>query len=688
MPAVEATAREGSVLQRTIAAIAVLISTWSVAQASGPLVDRVTLVGDASVANLPLPTDPQGNSAATFTVAQSGSYTIAVTDLAQPAALGSLQVSVASSTGSVAKFQGAGSQTVTLSANTTYTVQPLASAAAGEPGGTLSVSVQQGAAPPVWQDEWVVSAASTPQAGESVFAESFTIVANDTFTLTVNDLAFPAPLQSILVEIFDAAGNQVAGPYTTPGSFPLAGLQVGSSYYLYAVACAAAGCAQAGSGLYGVQIAGASPGNVVCANTVCANTESVGNLPPAKSVPVANAGTVSLQLKDLGWPAALQSFQAVVAQGASSLQSISAPGPYSFMAGAGSLQLYVLATPGAGGMSAYAEYATENGTTLVDTAQPVLDSSHYGYVFAASTPSKPIAAGSVQLQVNDYNEPSAFSSLSARAVQAGDSVASSTVQGSGNASSFSVQAGALTLLVFPELQSGQNGLFGMVLVSVPPANNPTLPLNITQGVGALFNSQSVPISVTGHYTITATDLGFPASFSNLLFIVTNGQSVVGQIFAAGNTSFAVNTAGNYVINVLSQVGNGQHFGQYGIQLEQSPPPTTSLSASPTSVSAGGTTKLTWSSTNASSCTASGGGWSGNLATSGSQQSPPISANTLFTITCTGDGGPASASVEVTVTKQSGSGGGGLDGQTLLGLCLLALWKLVLRRSTARQSAAR
>ena len=143
----------------------------------------------------------------------------------------------------------------------------------------------------------------------------------------------------------------------------------------------------------------------------------------------------------------------------------------------------------------------------------------------------------------------------------------------------------------------------------------------------------------------------------------------------GKTSFAVNTAGTYVINVLAQVGNGQHYGEYGIQLQQAPPPTASLSALPTSVSAGGTTKLTWSSTNASSCTASGGGWSGNLATSGSQQSPPISQNTLFTITCTGDGGPASASVQVTLISKSSGGSGSLDGQTLLCLCLLALWTL-------------
>jgi hypothetical protein len=664
------------VRQGIIAAFAALTSAWTVSHAAGALVDQVTLVKDASVANVPLPTDSKGNSAVTFSVAQSGTYTITVTDLAQPAALGSLDVSVATSTGSVAKFPSVGSQSIPLSANTTYTVQPLASAAAGEPGGTLSVSATlQGAAQPVWQDAWVVSAAGAPQPGESVYSAQFsTAAANDTYTLTLSDFAFPTALQSILVEVFDAAGNAVAGPYNSFGSFPLAGLQTGTTYYLYEVACTAAGCAQAGSGLFGVQVSGASVGSVY------ANTEPVGNLPAAQTIPVTTAGTVSLQLNDLAWPAALQSLQFLVAQGASSLQP-SAPGTYS--AAPGSLQLYVVATPGAGGTGAYAEYATENGTTLIDTALPVVDSSHFGYAFAAFTPNKPVAAGSLQLQINDYAVPSAFSSLTARAVQAGASVPSSTVSGSGNSSNFSAQAGALTLLAFPGLQPGQNGLFGAVVVNA--GSGQTL-FNVTQGVGALFSSQSVPISAAGHYTITATDLGFPASFSNLLVIVTSGQSAVGQVFTSGKTSFAVNTAGTYVINVLSQVGNGVHYGEYGIQLQQAPPPTASLSASPTSVSAGGTTKLTWSSTNASSCAASGGGWSGNLGPSGSQQSPAISTATLFTITCTGDGGPASASVQVTLISKGSSGGGSLDGQTLLALSLLALRTLRQRWLTRRASS--
>lgn len=77
-------------------------------------------------------------------------------------------------------------------------------------------------------------------------------------------------------------------------------------------------------------------------------------------------------------------------------------------------------------------------------------------------------------------------------------------------------------------------------------------------------------------------------------------------------------------------------------------PTVTLSVNPTSVVSGSTSALTWSTTNATSCTASGG-WTGAKATSGTENSAALTANTSFTLTCSGSGGSGSASASVTVT---------------------------------------
>jgi Calx-beta domain len=80
-------------------------------------------------------------------------------------------------------------------------------------------------------------------------------------------------------------------------------------------------------------------------------------------------------------------------------------------------------------------------------------------------------------------------------------------------------------------------------------------------------------------------------------------------------------------------------------------PTVTLNANPASVTSGGKSTLSWSSTNATSCTASGA-WSGTKATSGSETTAALTASGTFTLTCTGAGGNASASAGVTVTSSS------------------------------------
>ncbi len=78
-------------------------------------------------------------------------------------------------------------------------------------------------------------------------------------------------------------------------------------------------------------------------------------------------------------------------------------------------------------------------------------------------------------------------------------------------------------------------------------------------------------------------------------------------------------------------------------------PTVSLAASPTTVNSGSSSTLQWSSTNATSCTASGG-WNGNKATSGSLSTGALASNQTYNLSCSGGGGTASQSVTVTVNN--------------------------------------
>jgi hypothetical protein len=119
-----------------------------------------------------------------------------------------------------------------------------------------------------------------------------------------------------------------------------------------------------------------------------------------------------------------------------------------------------------------------------------------------------------------------------------------------------------------------------------------------------------------------------------------------------------------------------------------------------SAQTGGQVLISWNSTNATTCTASGGsgsdGWGGNVALAGNASLRESTAGTYkFTLQCTGSGVNVSAdtSVAVTPAPSSGSsgsegGGGSMDWGELLALLILGVGRAVFQaaRSNRRLTA--
>ena len=116
----------------------------------------------------------------------------------------------------------------------------------------------------------------------------------------------------------------------------------------------------------------------------------------------------------------------------------------------------------------------------------------------------------------------------------------------------------------------------------------------------------------------------------------------GSIVAADTNGVTANGS-----SIFMNTSSSQQYRTYAIEVESATPlePTMTLAAQNTTVALGGSTALTWSSTNAASCTASGG-WSGTLSASGSQTVGPITQSTTFTLACSGAQGTATSSVTV------------------------------------------
>jgi hypothetical protein len=121
--------------------------------------------------------------------------------------------------------------------------------------------------------------------------------------------------------------------------------------------------------------------------------------------------------------------------------------------------------------------------------------------------------------------------------------------------------------------------------------------------------------------------------------------------ASGSQSVTPTSAGTFNYTVTCTGGGGT--GQQTVTLTVPSVPTAALSSSASSSFVGQPVTLTWSSQNASSCTASGS-WTGSLGASGTQiVVPSSSGNIVYTLVCAGPGGTSTPS-NVTVVASTPS----------------------------------
>ncbi|MEQ1802478.1 MAG: thrombospondin type 3 repeat-containing protein [Gammaproteobacteria bacterium] len=173
-------------------------------------------------------------------------------------------------------------------------------------------------------------------------------------------------------------------------------------------------------------------------------------------------------------------------------------------------------------------------------------------------------------------------------------------------------------------------------------------------------SQSVPVTVASPPSVTLSASPTTVA-SGAASTLTWSSTNVTSCTASGGWSGSRSTSGSQSTGnltgtttyTLTCTGAGGSVTQSTTVTVGLSPPSVTLSASPTTVASGAASTLTWSSTNATSCTASGG-WSGAKSTSGSQSTGNLTATTTYTLTCTGVGGSASQSV--TVVVDGGTGG--------------------------------
>jgi Lamin Tail Domain len=182
----------------------------------------------------------------------------------------------------------------------------------------------------------------------------------------------------------------------------------------------------------------------------------------------------------------------------------------------------------------------------------------------------------------------------------------------------------------------------------------TTTAQVTIGVTAPEESDGDPPVLT--FTATPPTI-FVGSSSVLVWNATDATSCIaggawnGTQSISGMATVSPTLTATYTLECININGTTTGVAAVTVLPVTVLVPTLSFSAQPESIMNGGTSTLAWSTTNATTCSASDG-WSGLVATIGSVEVAP-SATTTYTLTCSGPGGTTSpASVIVGVIQPS------------------------------------
>ena len=615
---------------------------FGVAHAADPIPAETRLVAAPSAA---APTQ------LSFNIPAAQDLIVTLTDLQIPAALVSANLVVTQGAAIAGKAQLAAPATTASvalpAASGDYTLYVFGVPNAGFSVGTFTACVAPKASPSNCMQSASLSGNITAQSTASdptisTLSSNLMVTTAGSYTVSFQDLQFPAPL------------NMAPNLALFQGSTPiLLGIASGTTLTLnpgtYTLLAIAQADQTAQSGLYGIAIA--APGMA----PLLASAVPVGLTANATPFLNSTAQSLTLDVTDYAFPGPLTSARALVTSGGSALGVASAAGgPVSFAAPAADLQLWTYAQAGA---TAGTFSADVSGTTdLYTVAQGVEPSGSSTYAYGFVSP--PLTAGAYQATAADLEFPSQLTGLSFAVAQNGAILQQSATAASIN---FNAAAGNVVLLVSAQTPgSGSpsgNGLFGVNVQTTGAA--PQLVFDKTQGVSstaALFDAQTLNLGVNASFDVSLSDLAFPAQFENLAIVVSRASMVVGKIYGGGTFSFPGST-GSYQLTFIATPSAQQQFGLYGVSVLFTPP-VVNLASSVSSAATDSPITLTWSSSNASSCTASGDNWTGSKAASGGTEVIILSATTTYTLSCTGTGGVVAQSVTVTATPKPSSGGGG------------------------------
>lgn len=554
----------------SLAVLACGTLAWAPAALSQTLLSEIDIVGGVS--------EPV---ALTFEVEAAGDYTLSLVDQGFPAlesgieAFASLNgLLVDAGTNAVVGSAALGSPlTFAASGATSYALTVVGELTGGGLAALFTAEVRDAADGDVFTGFGSLLRPPDSLNSSTTLIEPITVINGGSYTLRVEDLAFPIALDALQVLLIGADGGEITRLDLT-GNPGARARTVNLPPGTVELAVFATPDAQRDVGVFGIELRGGPFDDALFIRAIPVNapgTSPIGRT--AFQVPEGQGGRYALTLTDFAFPAPLASLAAIVVRDGRTvtrLEDEPLPASIEFQAAPAAYQLFTdpapdpLAATGTFG----ATVARADGTQgpLVDLLETVEDAA------SAAVPRIAFAvpqAGNYVLDVVDFGFPASLDQLTVLLLR-GDGLVLA-LDGPGEASFTAANdAESFTLLLSGEPQMGG----GLVGVSVTDEDGGSVLVEDNIVLGTAFSSRTFDVDRARTLEVSVTDLGFPQDLAELRAAVTRGSTLVAQLAAGASVSLEA-TPGTYALSVVAQT-QGEAFGSFATRVQSAqqtdPPP--------------------------------------------------------------------------------------------------------------------
>lgn len=199
----------------------------------------------------------------------------------------------------------------------------------------------------------------------------------------------------------------------------------------------------------------------------------------------------------------------------------------------------------------------------------------------------------------------------------------------------------ITLLVTDAAGNQASIVRTVTINDVTPPAAPTVNFTVNGGAG--------PVTITSGQSATLAWTTSDATSCTASGAWSGGKAT------SGSEAVSPTSTSTYTLTCTGPGGDTAKSVTVNVSTPNPNNASVDLQASASTVTTGGSVTLSWTSSNVSSCTASGA-WSGSKATSGSESTGALNTvgSYTYTLTCTGSNGSASDSVTLTVQDNGGT----------------------------------